>query len=158
MEIWKPLKDFPSYNGSSEGRIMNIRTRRILKTCTNDRGYIQVCLRKNNQQYTVRVARILAETFLGERPGMVVAYKNGDRSDVRVDNLEWSTRKDIAREAFDSGRRHAPRSTAIRVIETGKEYATVTECANDTGCCKREIFKYLSGQRHDVNGYHFERM
>lgn len=158
MEIWKPLKDFPSYNGSSEGRIMNIRTRRILKTRTNDRGYIQVCLRKNNQQYTVRVARILAETFLGEHPGMVVTYKNGDRSDVRVDNLEWSTRKDIAREAFDSGRRHAPRSTAVRVIETGKEYATVTECANDTGCCKREIFKYLSGQLHDVNGYHFERM
>lgn len=156
MEIWKPLKNFPSYNGSSEGRIMNIRTRKIMKTSVDGRGYVKVCLRKNNQQYTVRVARVLAETFLGEHPGMDVAYKNRDRSDVSIDNLEWRTRKDIARESFDNGRRHAPRSTAIRVIETGKEYETVTECAKDTCCDRSEIFKYLAGQRSHVKGYHFE--
>ena len=93
MEIWKPLRNFPSYNGSSEGRIMNIRTQRIMKTFKNDNGYIQVCLRKNNKQYTVKVARVIAETFLGEHPGMDVAYKNGDRSDVCVDNLEWCTHR-----------------------------------------------------------------
>lgn len=158
MEIWKPLKNFPSYNGSSEGRIMNIRTRRILKTFTNDKGYIQVCLRKNNQRYNVRAARVLAETFLGEHPGMDVAYKNGDRSDINADNLEWRTRKDIAREAFASGRRRAPRSTAIRVIETGNEYETVTECAKDISCDRSEIFKCLAGQRSYVKGYHFERI
>ena len=53
MEIWKPLKNFPSYNGSTEGRIMNIKTQRILKTFLNNDGYSQVCLRKNGKQYTV---------------------------------------------------------------------------------------------------------
>lgn len=158
MEIWKPLKNFPSYDGSSEGRIMNIRTRRIMKTFTNGKGYIQVCLRRNNEQYTVRVARVLAETFLGEHPGMDVTYKNGDRTDITVDNLEWRTRKDIARESINSGRRRPSRGTAVRVVETGKEYETVTECAKDTGCCKPEIFKYLAGQRPHVKGYHFERI
>lgn len=157
MEIWKPLKNFPSYNGSNEGRIMNIKTRRIMKTFVNDNGYIQVCLRKNNRQYTVKVARVIAETFLGECPGMDVVYKNGNRLDVYADNLEWRTRKDIARESFDSGRRHAPRSTAVKVIETGNEYESVTECAKDICCDRSEIFKYLAGQRSHVKGYHFER-
>lgn len=158
MEIWKPLKNFPSYNGSSEGRIMNIRTQRIMKTFVDDRGYVKVCLRKNNQQYTVKVARVIAETFLGEHPGMDVSYKNGDRSDIDIDNLEWRSRKDIARDSFDNGRRHAPRSTAVRVIETGKEYKTVAECAKDICCCKEEIFRYLAGKRPHVKGYHFERI
>ena len=158
MEIWKPLKNFPSYNGSSEGRIMNIRTRRIMKTFANDRGYIQVCLRKNNRQYTVRVARVIAETFLGEHPGMDVSYKNGDRSDINIDNLEWRSRKDIARESIDSGRRPMLKRTAVRVIETGNEYETVTECAKDICCDRSEIFKYLAGQRLHVKGYHFERI
>lgn len=156
MEIWKPLKNFPSYNGSSEGRIMNVKTRKIIKTFMNDKGYVQVYLRKNNKQYNVRAARILAETFLGEHPGMDVSYKNGDRTDVTVDNLEWRTRKDIAKEAFANGRRHAPRSTAVRVTETGNEYNTVTECAKDICCDRSEIFKYLAGQRSHVKGYHFE--
>ena len=156
MEIWKPLKNFPSYNGSSEGRIMNIRTRRIMKTIINEKGYERVCLRKNNERYNVSVHKVIAETFLGEHPGMDVKHKDLNRSNNCVGNLEWRSRKDIAREAFDSGRRHAPRSTAVRVIETGKEYETVTECAKDIDCDRSEIFKYLAGQRSHVKGYHFE--
>ena len=100
MEIWKPIKNFPSYNGSTEGRIMNIKTQRILKTFLNNDGYLQVCLRKNGKQYTVKVGRVIAETFLGEHPGMDVSYKNGDRSDICVDNLEWCTRRETIRRAF----------------------------------------------------------
>ena len=59
MEIWKPLKNFPSYDGSSEGRIRNIRTQRILKTYINEKGYETVCLRKNGKQYTVKVSKVI---------------------------------------------------------------------------------------------------
>ena len=94
MEIWKPLRNFPSYNGSSEGRIMNIRTQRILKPTINEKGYYQVCLRKNNVQYSVRVHRIIAETFLGEHAGMDVRHKDNNRLNNQVDNLEWCTKRD----------------------------------------------------------------
>lgn len=94
MEIWKPLRNFPSYNGSSEGRIMNVRTRRILKPTINEKGYYQVCLRKNNTQYSVRVHRILAETFLGEQPEMDVRHKDNNRLNNRVANLEWCSKQD----------------------------------------------------------------
>ena len=158
MEVWKPLRNFPSYNGSSEGRIMNIRTQRIMKTFKNDNGYIQVCLRKNNKQYTVKVARVIAETFLGEHPGMDVVYKNGDRSDVCVDNLEWRTRQEVIRRAFERGTKIPSRQIPVRVIETGEVYNSIRACARDIGCYQTDICKYLSGSIQQVKGYHFERV
>ena len=145
MEIWKPLRNFPSYNGSTEGRIMNIKTQRILKTFADSRGYIKVCLRKNNRQYTVRVAKVIAETFLGEHPGMDVSYK-------------WCTRSEAARKAFALGTRQPPRRIPIRVLETGKEYDSIRACARDLGCNQTDICRYLSGKRLDVKGYHFEQL
>ena len=158
MEVWKPLRNFPSYNGSSEGRIMNIRTQRIMKTLKNDNGYIEVCLRENNKQYTVKVARVIAETFLGEHSGMDVAYKNGDRSDVCVDNLEWCTRQEVIRRAFERGTKIPSRQIPVRVIETGEIYNSIRACARDIGCYQTDICKYLSGSIQQVKGYHFERV
>lgn len=158
MEIWKPLRNFPSYNGSTEGRIMNIKTQRILKTFVDSRGYVKVCLRKNDQQYTVRIAKVIAETFLGEHPGMDVSYKDSDHTNVCVDNLEWCTRSEVARKAFALGTRKPSRQIPVRVLETGKEYDSIRACARDLGCNQTDICRYLSGKRLDVNGYHFEQV
>ena len=158
MEIWKPLKNFPSYNGSSEGRIMNIKTQRILKTFVNYKGYVQVCLRKNNKQYTVRVAQVIADTFLGEHPGMDVTYKNGNRSDVSADNLEWRTRQEVIQRSFERGERAPSHQIPIRVIETGETYDSIRACARDIGCYQTDICKYLRGELRHVKGYHFERI
>lgn len=158
MEIWKPLKNFPSYNGSSEGRIMNIKTQRILKTFVNYKGYVLVCLRKNNRQYTVRVAQVIAETFLGEHPGMDVTYKNGNRSDIDISNLEWRTRQEIIQRSFEKGERVPSRQIPIRVVETGKTYNSIRACARDIGCYQTDICKYLRGDLKHVKGYHFERI
>ena len=158
MEIWKPLRNFPSYNVSTEGRVMNIRTRRILKTYTDENGYILVCLRKNNRQYTVKVSRVIAETFLGEHPGMDVCYKDSDRSNICLDNLEWRTRSQNISDAFVRGIRSPSRGTPIRIIETGDSFRSVSECARSINCDRAEIFKCLGGTRKNIKGYHFERI
>ena len=82
METWKPLRNFPSYDGSTDGRIMNIKTQRVLKTFTNEYGYKLVCLRKNGKQYTVKVAKVIAETFQG-RPTCL------HRVESNLENLEY---------------------------------------------------------------------
>ena len=51
-ETWLPCREFPDYEVSSEGKIRNIYTGRILKTNINDKGYEIVCLRKDGKQYT----------------------------------------------------------------------------------------------------------
>lgn len=156
METWKPLANFPSYNGSTEGRIMNIRTQRILKTFIDNKGYEKVCLRKNNKQYTVNVARVIGETFLGEHPGMDIRHKNNDRSENCVDNLYWSTRQETVRDAFNGGTKIPSRQIPVKVIETGEVYNSIRACARDINCSQTEICKYLVGKRSHVKGYHFE--
>lgn len=158
MEIWKPLRNFPSYNGSSEGRIMNVRTQRILKPQINEKGRLQLTLRKNNRQYTVRIDRIIAETFLGEHPGMDVRHRDLDPTNVCVDNLYWSTRSETISDAFDRGSKIPSRQIPIRVIETGEVYESIRACERDTGCAQTEICKYLAGKRAHVKGLHFERV
>lgn len=141
MEIWKPLRNFPSYNGSSEGRIMNIRTQKILKPWVNRKGYAQVCLFKNKKPYTVSVHRVIAETFKGECDGSEVRHKDGNRLNNCADNLEWLN---IA--------------VRVRVVETGEIYNSIRACAKFVGCDHRDIHRYFTGRRVNVKGYHFERV
>ena len=102
MEIWKPLRNFPSYNGSSEGRIMNVRTQKIL-TPTLNNGCAKVSIYKNGKRYVIKVRRAIAETFLGEHPGMDVRNKNGDPLDNSVDNIEWCSRSELIKTAYERG-------------------------------------------------------
>ena len=149
MEIWKPLKNFPSYNGSSEGRIMNIKTQRILKTFMNYKGYVLVCLRKNNRQYTVRVAQVIAETFLGEHPGMDITYKNGNRSDIDISNLEWCTRSYNTKHSFELGLQKVERGEQrynavlndelVREIRTLLKIQGISKTARDLGLKKSTV-------------------
>lgn len=103
MESWKPLRNFPSYNGSSEGRIMNVRTQKIQKPIADKNGCLKVSLYKNGKRYSVKVHRAIAETFLGYHPGMDVRLRDGDKSNIHIDNLEWCTRSDLIKAAYKRG-------------------------------------------------------
>ena len=158
MEIWKPLRNFPGYSGSSEGRIMNVKTQRIIKTTINPRGYEQVCLRKNNEQHTVRVHKLIAETFLGEHPGLDVRHKDLDRTNNRVENLFWCSRSETIQSAFDRGTKTPQHRTPVRVLETNDIFDSVAECSRVLGIDKASIFKCLRGFQSTVSGYHIERV
>ena len=158
MEIWKPLRNFPGYEGSNEGRIKNIRTQKTLKPNPTKRNRNQISLYKEHKPYTVKVDRTIAETFLGEQPGYDVRHRDGDSLNDRADNLYWSTRSETINDAFIRGSKLPSRGTSVRVIETGEIYKTVKDCARDTGCASSEIFKQLAGKRPHVKGYHFERV
>lgn len=103
MEIWKPLRNFPSYDGSTEGRIRNVRTQRIQKPTLNKNGCLKVSLYKNGRRYTVKVRRVIAETFLGAHPGMDVRHKDNNCLNVRLNNLEWCTRSELIKAAYNRG-------------------------------------------------------
>lgn len=157
MEIWKPLRNFPSYNGSSEGRIMNIRTQIILKPQIDPRGRARVTLIKNNSPHTVSIHRVIAETFLGEHPGMDVRHKDLDRSNNRVENLYWSTRQETITSSFERGDRLPNRRTPVYVLETGERYESVASCARAIGTDSGSIFKCMAGSLPHVKGLHFQR-
>lgn len=157
MEIWKPLRNFPSYNGSSEGRIMNIRTQKILKPTVDKNGSVKVSLQKNNRQYTVKVHRLIADTFLDDCTGLDVRHKDNDPLNNRVNNLEICTRSELIRNAYARGTKKPYQNCRIRVMETAQVYDSITECAREIGCDRTHITKYFSGKCSHVKGLHFVR-
>lgn len=158
MEIWKPLKSYPGYEGSTEGRIKNVRTQHILKPNYTDKGIAQLTLVKDERPRTVKIHRALAETFLDGDPSLDVRHKDRDRSNNRVDNLEYISRRDLIQEAFDRGSKKPSRQIPVRVIETGECYGSIRECSRATGCAQSDIGKYLSGKCRHVKGLHFEKI
>lgn len=158
MEIWKPIGSIPRYEASSEGRIKNSKTGRIMKTAFNSRGYEQVCLRDNKRQVTKRVHRLVAEAFHDGNNELDVNHIDGNKRNNHADNLEFCTRQDNVQHAFDNGLKKPSRMVRVRVIETGQVYDSIRECGRATGCDQSMICQYLSGKLRSVNGYHFERV
>jgi len=76
------------------GRATYYLKERILKPFIDTRGYISVGLTVDNKTKFKRVHRMLAEAFISNPNNYpVINHKNGDKTDYRLDNLEWCTQK-----------------------------------------------------------------
>ena len=106
MEKYIEIKEYPNYEVSDLGNIRNKKTNRILKTKFNNCGYKQLKLSKNGINKMYSVHRIVAEAFIiniESKP--FVNHKNGNKSDNRVENLEWVTRSENDLHAYKLGLR-----------------------------------------------------
>jgi len=107
MEYWKAIKGFESeYEISSQGNLRSMDrvvnhyidgfTRRYKGSSKKIRpdkdGYLRCTLKKDGKSYHYRVHRLVAEAFIiNERQDKIVNHLNGDKTDNRVENLEWCT-------------------------------------------------------------------
>ena len=98
-EEWKPVKGYEGkYMVSNMGRVKSLNYKRtgkeeILKASDNSYGYLYVNLCKDGKGKWYRINRLVAQAFL-ENPQNLpeVNHKNEDKTDNRVENLEWCSR------------------------------------------------------------------
>ena len=96
MEFWKPINSFEElYEVSNKGRVRSIRKAshsyvgRILKPAF-DKYYYQVGLSKQNKQYTRRIHKLVAETFLGKRPkNFDIDHIDRNKLNNNIENLRY---------------------------------------------------------------------
>lgn len=169
-EIWKPVVGFEGYlEVSDKGRVRSLdRTitvkggnRTYKKPCKGkmksmninpQTGYYQIGV-SHGKHLTVH--RLVAEAFIENPEGKpTVNHKDGNKLNNCVENLEWATYAENDRHARESGLNQ--QGSWIRVVETGKVYSSVAECARAIGGYPANIFKCLEGKRRTVCGYHFE--
>lgn len=92
-EIWVIIKDYSNYMISSVGRVKNIRTNRILKSCIGNNGYLEVNLWKNNKGTTKQIHRLVYSNFNQdcELNNYVINHIDGNKLNNNKNNLEKVT-------------------------------------------------------------------
>ena len=164
-EIWKPVKGFEAkYQVSSQGNV------RSFKKIKNDfiniknierNGYYRVCM--GRKFYSIH--RIVAETFipnLGNKP--YINHKNGIKTDNRVENLEWCTRSENAKHAYDNGlmkkgKNHI-QSKALMIFDLKENYITTLYGNTEWkafGLDQATVNKCIRGERKNHKGYIFKK-
>lgn len=85
---------FPNYSVSNFGYVVNDKFNRVLKEKINHQGYHTIYLSKDNIRTFFRIHRLVALAFI-PNPNKLpqVNHKDENKSNNRVDNLEWCDNK-----------------------------------------------------------------
>ena len=159
MEEWLKIRKYPKYEVSNEGRVRNKTTGHVL-SLRNSNGYHTVNLFNGHGASVKSVHRLVAEAFYeGDHKGMDVNHIDGCKTNNHVDNLQWCTRSENLKHAYDIGLKQPSSNHPIRpvrVIETGDVYPSIRECARQIGADPSHIQRCLCGIYSQHLGYHFE--
>ena len=101
----KPIKDFEDYSITSDGKVISYKFSepRVMKTWLQEAGYENIKLSKNNKTYHFLVHRLVAEAFIPNPNNLPeINHKNKNRSDNRVENLEWCSRIDNLYDSYST--------------------------------------------------------
>jgi hypothetical protein len=109
MEVWLPIIGWEGfYEVSNLGNVRSVDrvvsylcagrpvNRKIagqpMKTVPDGDGYRILALQRDSRAHTVYVHAIVLETFIGPCPeGMQCRHLNGNKTDNRLENLQWGT-------------------------------------------------------------------
>lgn len=117
MEEWKDIKDYEGlYQISNLGRIKSLKRykknhsktqmieEKILLPHSTRTGYICVCLCKDAKPKQKTIHRLVAEAFIPNPENKEeVNHIDGDKTNNRVENLEWCTRCENIQHSFKNG-------------------------------------------------------
>jgi hypothetical protein len=111
----KEWRDIPGWEGiyriSSEGDAMRLagspwcRVDRVLKNIKSPSGYFYVNFTNSPEYRHMWIHRLVASAFLEPQPTPKheINHINGIKTDNRPENLEWVTRSENVKHAFDTG-------------------------------------------------------
>lgn len=181
-EIWKDAihlqygtdkyEMIPGYSVSNFGRFVNNETGHILKTFNDTDDYTNITL--NKKRY--RAHRIVASTFIPNDDPLnkteVNHIKENEKSNNRVDNLEWCTQTEnnnygtrtkratetiknkygaeIIKNAIDANKKK------VQCVETEELYDSLTTAAESAGLKSyTSISDVIDNPNRTAGGYHW---
>ena len=101
-ELWRPMVNYEGwYEVSNLGRYRRAKpgfgtsVGKVLKLHANNRGYQYAQPCKDSKKRNLLIHRLVMEAFIGPCPdGIQVNHKDGDKSNNRLDNLEYMTQSE----------------------------------------------------------------
>ena len=160
---YKILDEFPDYVIYKNGEIFSLLSRRYITPVTKKTGYQDVLLTsRDGNHHTKLIHRLVAECFCTKREGAnEVNHKNGDKTDNRAANLEWVTRSENLKHAFETGLRTndvTPKSIIATNIETGEQmlFKSIYSASKFLNISQGNICQACKGLRPYAGGYYWE--
>ena len=164
-EVWKDIEGYEGlYQVSSFGRVKSSYTNRILKGYKIASGYLGLRLYKNNIGSMNTIHRIVAEAFIPNPENKPqVNHIDEDKTNNRVDNLEWVTAKENINHGTGIVRGHLSqvndpnRSKRVKLVDicTGEYniFKSTSEASKITGLRQGNISKCARGITRRVGNY-----
>lgn len=158
-EIWEDIEGYQQkYQVSNLGNIKNIKTNKILKPQKGYKGYMKVVLCTEQGYKQVRVHRLVALYHIPNPNNYPsINHIDGNKTNNRVENLEWCTVSHNNREAYRLGLKQS-RIKPKKVIKLDKNnnilkiYKSLNSVKED-GYNVGNVGEVCAGHRKKAGGY-----
>ena len=170
MEQWKQIEGYEVYAVSTDGRVKNVKTGRIMKQHKNHKGYWILGLTKNGKQKSFRVNRLVALAFIpndNPQEKTEVNHIDENKDNNCVDNLEWVSPKENMNHGTVQERKGKKLSETmkgtpshlrikIKCVELDRIFESLTEASQELGLHVSNLSYCLSGKYKTCGGFHWE--
>lgn len=146
MDEWRDILSFPGYSVSDTGFVMNEETGRTMRTTSNQRGIVNVGLRREGIQYKRSVAVLVAEAFIMTARSLAFDTPinlDGDRCNNRAINLVWRPRWFAIKYFQQFNRSPMGFNKALEELKTHEKFETLWEAAITFGLLEMDLFRSL---------------
>lgn len=153
---------YEGYEVSNFGRVRSLNYNgigqtKILKQIKKKNGYLQIGLYKNGKQKLYLVHRLIAIVFIPNPNNLPqINHINEDKTDNRVENLEWCSSKYNANYGTRIERQAKTISKRVRCVETGEIFDSIMEVERKIGLPNSNVSRCCKGKRKTCGGYHWE--
>lgn len=162
--MFRPVEYFPWYLACDAGYVINTDTGHILRGSVKKTGYVEVLLvDENNEPHYKLLHRVIATAFCEKRKEWAneVNHINGIKTDNRAENLEWVTRKENLKHAYETGlmpNNAIPKPVIATNMDTGEKitFPSIYKAARFFNVSQGNICMCCKGERPYANGYFWE--
>lgn len=172
MEIFKAIEGYEGmYEISTYGNVISnhFGKRKVLKQAMMTSGYKMIILKKDGNQKSLSVHRLVAIHFLPNDDCLEqVNHIDGNKLNNNLSNLEWCTRSQNIKHMYDNGlKKYMPlhykgkfgkdhnRSKSVICVETGIEYGSMSEAARELKINCSSV-SWSVKYKKPIFGMHFE--
>ena len=169
METYKQILNSKFYI-SNLGNVKNSETNVVYTQYKGSSGYNQVSLNINGKKKSFMVHRLVALSFIPNQLNKPqVNHIDGNKTNNKVENLEWVTGKENMQHALDLGifKRYnnqtyknkfgADHNRSVKLICDGKIYNGYSEASRLTGLHTSTVHWGVKKDK-PVKGYYFKKL
>lgn len=168
-EQWKDIDGYEGYYQISNlGRVKSLERKVVgyygadrtlkerIKSLQKSDGYLTVSLSKNGKNKRYKIHRLLAKAFIPNPENKkCINHKNGIKTDNRIENLEWVTRKENLQHAHRNGlipSTPGPKGEECNFSKlTEDEVLEIRDMYKNTTLSQREIAKLFGVRRDNIS-------